>query len=366
MSTSAETPTYTYPFASSPDIIRAYQKDAYTTSTLQNQALSILRTLFGARFAHNHATTTKNLTEILYLGLTTAIGNRTLGEEYCDIIQIEDDTGRMPEIGRRAGYILSYICTPWLLGKILPKLRSKLRSKLERNVERLTKRYSNKSTEPTSLKIQRYILTHLASITSLSPIYALSLALFYFTSAYYHLSKRLFRLRYIFTKRIEDGEQRVGYEVLGLLMILQMVVQGVLHVRSTVRTAEESASIVGGGTAMAGPGIEVPLLHNTTDLLPTMPTANIPASKISAETHTPMSGGGGAIDLETSPNAFAWIVTDQQRKCTLCLEYMKDPSVTTCGHVFCWNCIRDWVREKPECPLCRQEARPEKILPLRC
>ena len=55
----------------------------------------------------------------------------------------------------------------------------------------------------------------------------------------------------------------------------------------------------------------------------------------------------------------------QARKCTLCLEELKEPSVTTCGHVFCWGCIGDWVREKPECPLCRQNVLVQHILPLR-
>ena len=60
-----------------------------------------------------------------------------------------------------------------------------------------------------------------------------------------------------------------------------------------------------------------------------------------------------------------WMGDKQQRKCTLCLEELKDPSVTTCGHVFCWNCIADWLRERPECPLCRSQALTQHVLPLR-
>jgi peroxin-10 len=60
-----------------------------------------------------------------------------------------------------------------------------------------------------------------------------------------------------------------------------------------------------------------------------------------------------------------WIKGQQQRKCTLCLEELKDPAATQCGHVFCWTCIGDWVREKPECPLCRRAAMAQHILPLR-
>jgi peroxin-10 len=59
-----------------------------------------------------------------------------------------------------------------------------------------------------------------------------------------------------------------------------------------------------------------------------------------------------------------WI-KGQNRKCTLCLEELKDPSVVGCGHVFCWACIGDWVREKAECPLCRREVAMQHVLPLR-
>jgi peroxin-10 len=34
------------------------------------------------------------------------------------------------------------------------------------------------------------------------------------------------------------------------------------------------------------------------------------------------------------------------RKCTLCLEMWAAPTVTECGHVFCWSCIVGWSAEK--------------------
>jgi hypothetical protein len=34
------------------------------------------------------------------------------------------------------------------------------------------------------------------------------------------------------------------------------------------------------------------------------------------------------------------------RNCTLCLEERTDSCVTECGHMFCWNCIVGWGREK--------------------
>ena len=41
------------------------------------------------------------LAELLYLGITTGTGLQTLGEEYCDILQVSG--GALPrEIGRRS------------------------------------------------------------------------------------------------------------------------------------------------------------------------------------------------------------------------------------------------------------------------
>ncbi|KAJ5411557.1 uncharacterized protein N7487_005916 [Penicillium crustosum] len=342
-----------YPFATSPDIIRSHEKDAFLTGSLIQQSQGIVRALRGARYAHTHSDAIKHLTELLYFSLTTAIGNRTLGEEYCDLVQLEDDTLQLPSIGRRVGYILSSILVPWALQRLLPALRQRIRNKLERNIARQQLRAAQQagllnkpqfSTTPTKrplftkLRIQQYILEHLDSITSLSPIYALSIATFYFTGSYYHLSKRLWSLRYVFTKKIEDNEQRIGYEVLGV---------GFLHARKLAASMNEDESLSADASQSPGQGGAVLTSIQNPSSIPLLP-ASVPL-----------------YDLEEDPGAVSWIPEGQQRKCTLCLEMFKDPSVTTCGHVFCWICVRDWVREKPECPLCRQEVLLSKVLPLR-
>ena len=78
--------TFTYPWAGAPDIIRSHQKDAYFQSHLLQQLSNILRSLYGARVSHAWANEARTATELLYLGLTTFVGNRTLGEEYTDIV----------------------------------------------------------------------------------------------------------------------------------------------------------------------------------------------------------------------------------------------------------------------------------------
>jgi peroxin-10 len=211
---------------------------------------------------------------------------------------------------------------------------------------RLAKQYGQKK-QPLSLRIRTYILDHLDSLTSLSPIFAVNLAAFYFTGAYYHISKRLWGLRYVFTKRIGESEERVGYEVLGVLLVLQILIHGVVHAREVAAAMQQQE------------GDEQEKAKSKQEKTG-LSSISLPASVPSLPADIPR------YDLGSADNtALGWIPSGQQRKCTLCLDPYKDPSVTTCGHVFCWTCIRDWVREKPECPLCRQEALGSKILALR-
>lgn len=360
-----------YPFAASPDIIRSNQKDAYFQAVLLEQLSDILRNLKGARFSHTYTSEIKTVAELLYLSLTTLVGNRTLGEEYTDIVQVEEETRRLPSIYRRSGYILATILMPYGLSKVLPAFRRRLRAKLELVLRK--KKSAKKNSPQTTLdKFQSYLLANLDTITSPSPVYAVSLAVFYFSGAYYHLSKRIWGLRYIFTHNVEGSSQRVGYEVLGVLLVLQMSVQAWLHMHNTYThgpTAVANAGTALGGTAMVGNGIEVsldPQAYSSNNALLFESDTQVPEvnkSSLQKMTHTPFLAEP-RYNLEDK-DTMAWIHSRQQRKCTLCLDAMKDPSVTTCGHVFCWTCIGDWVREKPECPLCRQSVLVQHILPLR-
>ncbi|MCJ1415004.1 peroxisome biogenesis factor 10 [Xylographa parallela] len=363
---------YQYPFAAAPDIIRSNQKDNYFQGVLLENLSEIVRKLYGARFSHNYTSEARTFTELLYLACTTLLGNRTLGEEYCDVIQVEEDSLQFPSLYRRSGYILSTILLPYVLSKTLPSFRNRIRLKLESNLQSNDRKGNLTSSLSLSKRAQTYLLSNLSTLTSPSPFYAIGLSIFYFSGAYYHISKRILGLRYVFTKRLEPSEQRIGYEVLGVLLVLQMTVQGWLHFHNTIRSTQPSltnASTISGGAAVIDGGVELslePHIHgNNNDLLleeDLFPNGET-NKRVEHHTHTPVLARP-RYELKDM-GKLGWIDGTQQRKCTLCLEELKDPSVTTCGHVFCWSCIADWIREKPECPLCRQAILSQHVLPLR-
>ncbi|KAL9035555.1 MAG: hypothetical protein Q9180_004801 [Flavoplaca navasiana] len=306
ISASPSANAYRYPFATSPDIIRSNQKDAFFTSTLTTDLSAILRRLYGQRFTQTHTSELSTFSELLYLGLTTFIGNRTLGEEYCDIIQVQTEDGRQPAIGRRSGYILGVVVLPYILTKALPRIRAKARLKLE---ARLNKRAK---TTQTGMSVEKYILDNLGIVTSPSPVYALTLAIFYFSGSYYHLSKRVFGLRYIFTKRLPEGEQRVGYEVLGVLLVMQMILQGWMHVRETLSSMKaEAVDDEKGRLALKG-GDQQMFGGDTTQEKKTV-EGLVLKSRIELTTNTPDLGDEPRFDLKDR-TTMGWITGKQLRK----------------------------------------------------
>lgn len=135
------------------------------------------------------------------------------------------------------------------------------------------------------------------------------LALFYTRGAFYHIAKRLTGLRYVMIKYgvPENITQSSPYKYLGWIMGVQIMIKMIDRIGQLKRNS------------------------HTSKLL-----------------------------LDRSNN----IKTSSHLQCMLCLNACKSETSTPCGHIFCWECIVDWSREKEECPLCRSTVLPRQLVHL--
>jgi len=155
-----------------------------------------------------------------------------------------------------------------------------------------------------------------------------NLMLFYFEGLYYHLPKRAAGIRYVFIGK--PMNQRPRYQILGIFLLIQLCILGAERLRrSNISSIASSINQISSGSYASSTGRGIPVLDEDGHIISDI-------------------RGGKAADAASHSE-----VSSGKSKCTLCLSTRQNPTATTCGHVFCWNCIMEWCNEKPECPLCR-------------
>jgi hypothetical protein len=71
-----------------------------------------------------------------------------------------------------------------------------------------------------------------------------------------------------------------------------------------------------------------------------------------------------------------------KKQCPLCMDFVRQPAATPCGHVYCWTCVHKWVisdrngssnnrnsnnsEDGIKCPVCRQLFQQHQIRALYC
>eukprot|EP00049_Salpingoeca_infusionum_P018324 m.356704 g.356704 ORF g.356704 m.356704 type:complete len:185 (-) comp17605_c0_seq1:944-1498(-) len=51
--------------------------------------------------------------------------------------------------------------------------------------------------------------------------------------------------------------------------------------------------------------------------------------------------------------------------CSICMDNVSEPVVTTCGHLSCWGCLHEWMKYKTACPVCSSGIEEENgIIPI--
>lgn len=56
---------------------------------------------------------------------------------------------------------------------------------------------------------------------------------------------------------------------------------------------------------------------------------------------------------------------DSYFECNICLDGVREPVVTRCGHLFCWPCLYRWLNtNQTECPVCKAGVTAKNVVPL--
>ncbi|TYI64921.1 hypothetical protein E1A91_D09G121600v1 [Gossypium mustelinum] len=84
-----------------------------------------------------------------------------------------------------------------------------------------------------------------------------------------------------------------------------------------------------------------------TTLMEVQLEVNIELAKLLSETIHPAFAGTNGVEIEE----------EDGHVCGICLQYMEKGEeargMRVCGHMFHDYCIFEWVKRKPNCPLCR-------------
>lgn len=286
----------------------------------------MLRIFKGQRFTNSHPQEIAVFGKTLYYLLTTVLGARTLGEEYVDLVYVSRLGKRFPKLLPRLLYTFGFITAPYLITKLVRKLK--------RNEEDAGGWVSD-------------LLTSYPNL--LDTIMNIHIALFYFEGKFYSISERLFGLRYVFghNKDPEKLKKTGNYTILGSIILVQFLVKFLIKVNEYSSSREEKRT----GEKRVEDGVAE--FHDV-EQFQEMNEVVDRDSRLAKKVVTDL------LDPKQLP-----YLPERSRGCMLCLSPMVNPSAANCGHMFCWDCIVDWVREHPECPLCRQVCLEQNLLPLR-
>ncbi|KAJ3563763.1 hypothetical protein NP233_g8733 [Leucocoprinus birnbaumii] len=320
-----------FPRAQQAQIIRANQRDIYHVSSLRDQTDNVLRSWLGTRWLTRWEKEVDLLTKLLYFGITSGRGNQSLGEEYTDIWQYSSFTSRTPPSIRIRGLLIflstfpSYFLAKWAASPGLSTRHPRFASFMK--------------TLPSLINVSTEV----------------NLAIFYLRGSYYDLSRRLLGVQHVrhifsqvpFNKLINFKLSSIpenphirppSYSLLGVLIGIRLLHRFVSYIQS--RREEISLSTEKGKQRDHHEGSTTELFldeQSVLDLLD-LDLADEPAKPAEEDERT-------ILDVASIPDAVR-----AGRNCTLCLEERTDSCSTECGHLFCWNCIVGWGREKASLP----------------
>lgn len=415
---------FSFPAAAQPEIVRAYQKDTYYKDLFTSQVSDVVRSLFGTRVQHSHVSSISLVGALGYYLLSTSSipgmgdgrGGQTLGEEYVNAIPKDVRTHRIVSLPKRLAWILLHVLGPYSLTKLYALLRRysvTTKEKLDTAEARarararaLDKPFDPSAHNGAHRRLVNWLSKTLPPLETLQSqdgwlayLSAAHLMLFYLGGKFYSAAQRLTGVTYISTYPKRQGYQPPSYEVLGVLLGIQLSVKLLLELRAYRRSSKaQAATAATAATAEDRDGSAEKASNAAMDPSTTVVIdrtvfshTSQPARRLDdTQQHSSNSHGADnkVVDLlyahlpddandrnDSDSVAIAKLNTtaaatnaQSTLQCTLCMDqrtpHRGTSAVTECGHCFDWSCITAWIAEKPECPLCRQPLQLHRILPI--
>ena len=303
--------------AGAPELVKCNQKDRFYTEHLTSLLSDITRQALPLRFWLKWQRELQLLAELGYYGLTTLLGNQSLGEEYCNVIQVgppQNGQWVAAGFGRR---LLSILLQTFCVYAV------------EKGLETLHRRVGGRALGMRLSEREYEVLDSALSALEdfVSGVSRLHLALFYMYGLYYHLGKRLAAVKYLMIRYSTGQGQELSslgtYRVLGWLILAQIAVQVTKLLYKAAKKRREAGrreDLQSGG-------------EDSTE-----------------------KGGMRFAREEVEVNVASSF------RCPLCFELCEHQTATVCGHIFCWKCISEWTSDKSECPVCRSNVQPQQIV----
>lgn len=394
---------FSFPAAAQPEIVRAYQKDTYYKDLFTSQVSDVVRSLFGTRVQHSHVSSISLVGALGYYLLSTSSipgmgdgrGGQTLGEEYVNSIPKDVRTGRIVTLPKRLAWILLHVLGPYTLTKLYAAIRRyslATKEKLDTAEARarararaLDKPFNASAHVTLHRRLVAWLSRTLPPLETLQSqdgwlayLSAAHLMLFYLGGKFYSAAQRLTGVTYISTYPKQQGYQPPSYEVLGVLLGIQLSVKLLLELRGRHRRSKQATTDPSEHSTAVDPATTV-VIDKHVFSHTSQPAKRLSSTDSSPEViellypHPPSSTPSS--EKETTEAAVANLNTSAASsnaqstlQCTLCMDqrspHRGTSAVTECGHCFDWSCITAWIAEKPECPLCRSPLIMNRILPI--
>ncbi|KAL4219664.1 peroxisome biogenesis factor 10 [Mactra antiquata] len=282
------------------EIIRSQQKDEYYISYLKSLAADVVHCVFGPRVWISWRKELEIAADLGYFCLTTLSGFQTIGEEYVNIVQVDQSKRNIPSALRRCFMVFIHVLVPYILRKFLDWLEKKLKSQDSQEVPMATRQFLLQC-----IPVMRTMVVY---------GHRLHMAVFYLRGIFYHIAKRLSGVHYLqYTggrPSLDDNTVSQSFTTLGWITLSQLTGSSLIGLYKYIKDRTKHSRLIN--------------------------------------------------EEEQSDSNESYVSPD--RKCSLCLEERKFSTVTPCGHLYCWHCIHDWCSTKQECPICREKFEPHRIV----